>query len=240
MNRPVLITRGAWILLGFSAMVAGAGFTLPRLRPVTDGVDAELVAMRGERDALAANDSATLDSLRQQSRALPAVAWTPEKFMERVGTGWRVEWQQPGGNSRKVLLSRSAPRLHEWPDYLRFLKSWTDQPGIALESLEVTANGSAQARELDPVVVGLRVALTVAPTDNAERDSPNLVPLPVVPAEGAAATRKIGPVPSLRRPAASAEPPAPGQDSAPVRPDPPGARAAHFSPIHKTTKTTRP
>lgn len=236
MNRPFLITRGAWILLGLSAIVAGVGLALPRLRPVPTGVDTELVALRGERDALAANDDATLTNLRQQSRALPPVAWSARKFTEQVGTGWRVEWQQPDGASRSVLLSRSAPRLHDWPDYLRFLKSWMDQPGIVLESLDVTAKGAAQARELDQVVIGLRVVLAVAPINNAERDSPNLVPLPVVAAEGAASTRKVGPGPSLRRPAASAEPPAPGQDSAPVRPDPPGARAANFSPIPQQPK----
>lgn len=236
MSRTVLITRGAWVLLGMSAMLAGAGFALPRLRPVPTEVDAELVALRDERDVHATNDDATLERLRQQSRAQPPVAWSAEKFAQRVGTGWRVEWQQPAGASRKVLLSRSAPRLHAWPDYLHFLKSWMDQPGIVLESLDVTAKGAAQARELDQVAIGLRVVLTVAPINNAERDSPNLVPLPVVAAEWAASPRKVGPGPSLRRPAASAEPPAPGQASAPVRPDPPGARAADFSPIPQQPK----
>lgn len=236
MSRAVLITRGAWILLGLSAIVAGASFVVPRLRPVPNGIDVELVTLRGERDALATNDDATLERLRQQSRAQPPVAWSAEKFTERVGTGWRVEWQQPDGASRAVLLSRSAPRLHEWPDYLRFLKSWTDRPGIVLESLNVTAKGAAQARELDQVVIGLRVVLTGAPMGNAERDAPSRVPLRVAAAEEAAATRKVGPGPSLRRPAASAEPPAPGQDSAPVRPDPPGARTAAFSPIPQPPK----
>lgn len=236
MSRHAPITRGAGILLGLSAIVAGAGLALPRLRPVPTGVDMELVALRGAREALAANDDATLEKLRQQSKALPPVAWSLEKFISRVGTGWRVEWQQPDGASRTVLLSRSIPRLHEWPDYLRFLKLWTGQPGIVLESLDVSAKGAAQTRELDQFVIGLRVVLAVAPIGNAERDSPSLVPLPVAPAEAAAATRKVGPGPSLRRPAASAEPPAPGQASAPVRPDPPSARAADFSPIPHPTK----
>lgn len=240
MSRYVHITRGAWILLGLSAIVAGAGFALPRLRPVPEGVDAELVVLRRERDALAANDDAALENLRRQARAQPPIAWTEGKFSEQVGTGWRVEWQPPGGASRTVLLSRSAPRLHEWPDYLRFIKSWADQPGIVLESLDVNAKGAAQARELDQVVIRLRIVVAVAPIDNAERDSPSLVPPRVAAAEGAAATRKVGPVPSLLRPAASAEPPASGPDSAPVRPDPPGARAADFSPTQETTKPIRP
>lgn len=236
MNHPIFITRGASILLGLSALVAGAGFALPRLRPVPVGADMELAALHDERDALATNDDATLESLRRQSKAQPPVAWSVEKFTEQVGTGWRVEWQQPDGASRTVLLTRSAPRLHDWPDYLRFLRSWAAQRGIVLESLDMSAKGVAQARELDLVVIGLRVVVAVAPIGNAERVSPSLVPLPVAPAEGAAATRKVGPGPSLRRPAASAEPPAPGQDSAPVRSDPPGARAANFSPIPQPTK----
>ena len=229
MSRPVLITRGTWILLGLSAIVAGAGFVLPPLRPVPNGVDAELIALRGERDALAANDDATLERLRQHSRTQPTFVWSVEKFTERVGTGWRVEWQQADGASLTVLLSRSAPRLHEWSDYLRFVKSWTTQPCIVLESLDITARGTAQTRELVQVVISLRIALSDAPMGNAERDAPSRVPLRVAAAEEAAATRKIGPGPSLRRPAASAEPPATGQDSAPVRPDPPGAPAAAAS-----------
>ena len=143
MSQRVSITRGAWILLGLSAIVAGLGFALPRLRPFVNGVDAELVALRGECAALATNDDATLESLRQQSKEQPPVAWSAVRFTDRIGTGWRVKWQQPHGASRVALLSRSGPRLHEWPDYLRFLKSWTDQPGIVLESLDVVAKGAA-------------------------------------------------------------------------------------------------
>lgn len=236
MNRHVPITRGAWILFGLSAILAGVGFALPRLRPLPNGVDAELVALRGELGALAANDDATLESLRQQARTQPPASWSVQTFTEQVGTGWRVEWKQPDGVSRSVLLSRSSPRLHDWPDYLLFLKSWTDQPGIVLESLDVTAKGAAQVRELDHVVIGLRVVLTVAPISNAERDAPSRVPLPVATAEGVAATRKVGPGPSLRRPFASAKPPASGQASAPARPDPPGARATDFSPTPQQPK----
>lgn len=221
-HRPA-ISRGAWILLGMSAALAAVGFALPHLRPVPTGIDADLIALRSERDALAANDDTTLEKLRQQSKTQPPAAWSLEKFMEQVGTGWRVEWQQPSGASRAVRLTRSAPHLDEWPVYLKFVKSWTTQPGVVLETLDVTAKGTAQTRELDQVVVGLRVTMTGAPIGNVERAAPSRVALPVAAAEEAAAPRKIGSGPSLRRPSASAQPPAPGQASAPVRPDPPGA-----------------
>lgn len=240
MSHRVPITRSAWILLWTSAIVAGVGFALPRLRPVPNGIDAELIALRNERDALATNDDATLENLRQQARTQPPVAWSAEKFTERVRTGWRVDWQQPYGVTRVALLSRSGPRLHEWPDYLRFLKSWTDQPGVVLESLDVTARGATRSRELGQVVIGLRVMLTEAPMGNGERVAPSRAPLPVAAGAEAATTRTVGPGPSLRRPAASAEPPASGQDSAPVRPDPPGAPAADISTHPPTTKTIGP
>jgi hypothetical protein len=239
-SQRVSITRGSWILLGLSAIVAGLGFALPHTRPVPIGLDPELTALRGERDALATNDDTTLDNLRQQARTQPPVAWSAVRFTDRIGTGWRVEWQQPHGASRVALLSRSDPRLHEWPDYLRFLKSWTDQPGVVLESFDVTARGANRSRELDQVSIGLRVTLTEAPIGNGERVAPSRAPLPVAAEAETAATRTVGPGPSLRRPAAFAEPPASGQDSAPVRPDPPGAPAADFPPMPPTTKTIGP
>jgi len=235
--RRASISRSAWILLGLSAVLVGAGVALPKVRPLPTDADVDLATLRSERDALAVNDDAMLESLRQQSKAQPPPVWSVQKFTERAGTGWRVEWQQPSGASRVALLTRSDPRLEEWPDYLEFVKSWTAQPGIVLESLEIIARGTAQTRELSQVVIGLRIILTGAPIGNAERDAPSRVPLPVAAAEGAATTRKVGPGPSLRRPSASAEPPAPGQDSAPVRPDPPGARAADFSPIPQQSRS---
>lgn len=225
MSHRVPITRGAWILLGLGAVLAGIGFALPRLHPVPTGLDAELTTLRGERDLLAPNSDVALRALRRQAEEQPPVAWSVEDFTRRVGTGWRVEWQQPDGASRAVLLSRSVPRLHEWPDYHRFAQSWTTQPGVVLESFDVKATGPAQARELGQVVLGLRVVLTDAPISDAERAAPSRGPLPVASATDPATTRKVGPVPALRRPSASAEPPAPGSGSASFRPDPPGPRA---------------
>ena len=229
MNRRP-ISRGAWILLAVSAVLAGAGLTLPSLRPMPTIVDSELGALRDERDALAHNDDATLESLRQKSKAQPAPVWTAQEFIDQVGAGWRVAWQEPAGTGCPVLLTRSAPHLEEWPAYVRFVKSWTAQPGVVLESLDVSANGTAQTREIGQVIIRLRVTMEGAPIRNGERDAPSRVPLTVAAAGEAAATRKIGPVPSLRRPSASAKPPAPGPASAPVRPDPPGARAADSHP----------
>ncbi len=193
-----------------SALFAVAGLALPHLRPVPTGVDADLIALRSEQAALAGNDDMTLENLRQQARAQPPAAWSVEKFTEQVGTGWQVEWQQTDGASRSVRLSRSHPRLQQWPDYVRFVKSWTDQPGIVLESLEICATSTAGTRELTQVVIGLRVTLAGAPIRNAEQAAQSRVPLPVAAAESAARPGRSGPAPR----------------SAQIRPDPPGPRAA--------------
>ena len=223
------VSRGTQVFLALSVIVAGAGFALPHLRPVPTGLDADLIVLRGERDSLAGSDDESLASLRQQSKEQPAHPWSMEKFTAKIGTGWRVEWQPPSGAGRSVLLTRSDPRLAEWPDYLAFMKSWTTEPGVALESLHVTANGSPPSREMSQVIIGLRITLSDPPIGNATRDAPSRVPLPVAAAHDAVATRRLGPVPSLGPPSASAKPPAPGQASVPVRPDPPGARTATVS-----------
>lgn len=234
------ITRGVWVLLAFSVLLAGGAFALPRLWPIPSGADAGLIALRDEHHALVVNDDATLARLRTQAKTQPPAVWSEEAFVERIGTGWRVAWQPPVGSTRPAVLTHYGPRLHEWPDYLNFVRTWAATPGIVLDSLEVTAHGAAQTREIASVIVALRVVLSGAPMGDGERAAPSRGPLPVAAAEGAATTRKIGPGPSLRRPAASAEPPAPGQDSAPVRPDPPGARAAVLSPIPADPKPNNP
>ncbi len=219
------ISVRAWACLGLSGLFAGLGLALPRLHPVPTGPDPELIALRAERDGLAGHDDMALARLREQAQAHPAPAWSVEQFTARVGTGWRVEWQDAGGATRTVRLTRSAPRLEAWPEYLRFVKTWTAQPGVMLESLELTAQGTVHARRLTGFAVGLRVKLAVGPVGDAERAAPSRGPLPVAAADGPAESRKVGPGPALRRPAASAQPPAGGPDSASFRPDPPGPRA---------------
>lgn len=206
--------------------MAAAGFTLPKLRPVPRGNDAELEILRAEHLQLSEHGDAALERLREAAAKLPDVAWSEADFTARIGTGWRVEWQQSHSESRRVLLTRSVPRLTEWSDYLAFVNRWSVEPGIVVEGFEVRATGPARNRQLSQVTVTLKVALAGAPLSRGEPDAPSRVPLPATSAGEAAATRKIGAVLPLRRPAAFAEPPASGAASAPVRPDPPGARAA--------------
>ena len=74
--------------------------------------------------------------------------------------------------------------------------------------------------------LGLRLIGADAPIRKAEQAAPSRGPLPLASGELPATTRKVGPVPSLRLPSASAGPAASGPASAPIRPDPPGPRAA--------------
>lgn len=224
MNSRRVSTRTV-ILLGVSALLAGLGLALPRVRPVPHGADPALLALRAERAGLAGNDDATLARLRDEAKLHPAPAWSEAQFIAQVGTGWRVEWREAEGATRPVRLTRSAPRMEEWPDYVRFLKTWIAQSGVIFDSLDLTAQGAARSRRFTAVAVSLRIKLAVAPAGDAERAAQSRGPLPVAPAAGPAEARKIGSGPALRRPEVSAEPPPSGPASASFRPDPPGPRA---------------
>ncbi len=157
MKRHTAIARGVWALLGVAFVVAALGFVVPRVHPVSLRADPELIALRNERAALAGNDDVTLGELRRQAAKKTSAVWSETRFVERIGTDWRVEWQQPAGESRTVLVSRSAPRLPEWSVYVGFIKQWANEPGITLESLDLTASGGAQQRRLEQVSIGLRL-----------------------------------------------------------------------------------
>jgi hypothetical protein len=190
-----------WIVLAFSAVLAGGGLALPRLHPIPADTAQELTALRDELNALAGNDDATLAQLRVQAKATPT--WSMERFTTRIERGWQVEWQQNDGANRTVLIRRANPRLEEWPEYRRFAQTWTEQFGVVLDSLDFTAEGAGPNRRFTAIVIGLRVRLTARETRDAQRDAPNRVPLPVAPADAAAPAQNAGPGPPLRPASAS-------------------------------------
>lgn len=160
MTKRLRITQGPATLAALGALVLGIGFGLPRFRPIPRLADSELSSLRREREELTGYDDGTLANLRKQAASAPPKSWDRERFEGAVGTGWRVEWQSPQGGSRAALLFRSEPRIAEWTEYLRFLKRWTNEPGVMLESFEINARGPAQLRELSSVRVGLRVMVS--------------------------------------------------------------------------------
>ena len=237
MSRAPSVSRGVWLAFGASALVCGAvWFVAHHWRPITPESDADVAALTSERDQLRGNDDQVRDALREQRKVLARQAWSTEAIaglQQRLGVDWRWE-SEPGGQPHRALLQRIAPRLEEWPHYVALVAELARQPGVAVESVEFHTNGRARERRFTRVAIGLRFTVADAPLSDAERAAPSRGPLPVAPAASPATPRKIGTVPSLRRPSASAEPPAPGQASTTFRSDPPGPRAGTFPPTPPT------
>ena len=225
MKRAQKISRPVWALFALSALLCGSVWVVShRIRPIRWAGDPELVALTTERERLHESDDTTRDALRAQQRTRTQQGWTAERLAqlpEKFGPGWRCEWQSAGAGERRAFVTRIAPRLNDWPAYITAVRQWAGMPGVFLDSLDMAAEGTGRRRRFIQVAFGLRFIPAAASNGNAERTAPSRGPLPVAPAAEPAATRKVGP--SLRRPSASAEPPAPG--AAPLRPDPPGARA---------------
>jgi hypothetical protein len=228
-KRPTRISRGAWFALGASVLLYGGVWTVVhRLRPIHWAGDPELTALVDERERLRDSDDATRDALRRQSEELLRQAWTNETLRalaERLGSAWVWESRDTEPLERHVVLTRVAPRFDEWPAYVALIADLEKQPGLTVESLDIAAEGARRHRRFTRLTIGLRFIVADAAISKAERSAPSRGPLPLAPGERPATPRKVGPVPSLRRPSASAEPPASGPASAPVRPDPPGPRA---------------
>jgi hypothetical protein len=225
MNRSHPVTRGVWLAFGLSAMLAGAAwFTLLQWRPVAPDSGGELATLTAEYDRLKGYGDSERAALRQQRDALRREAWTAGSLatlQAEIGAGWRWDWKSPDC----ATLRRVTPQFEEWPGYVALVTALGKKPGLIVESVELRADGAPRERRFSGVSIGLRFILADAPSGDAEPAAPSRAPLPVAPATAPAPSRKIGPVPSLRRPSASAEPPAPGPASTPFRPDPPGPSA---------------
>lgn len=233
MNRARPVSVRAWFALGASVLLCGVvWFFTHRWRPIRPEADGDFAALADERAKLQGNDDRVRDTLREQQKASARPAWTTESLaamQQRLGADWRWEGEL-GNRPLRVVLQRTAPLLAEWPHYLALVTELARQPGVAVESVEFHTNGGARERQFTKVAIGLRFTVADAPSSDGNRAAPSRGPLTVAPASGPATPRKIGPVLSLRRPSASAEPPAPGQASAPFRSDPPGPQAGVLQP----------
>ncbi|MBA3850560.1 MAG: hypothetical protein C0502_11295 [Opitutus sp.] len=222
------ITVRGWLALVLSAgLCALAWVTAYRWQPFAVPATDDLPALVAERDALRGNEDAVRDALRTQVSRTRLPAWTEQaldKLPEQFGADWQCD-SKPEGPSVRIQVLRRKPQLDEWPEYLAFIERWGRTPGVSVESVEMLAEGGAHDRRLTRVAIGLRFRRDDATTSDASRAVPSHGPARVAPAESPAAPRTVGPVTSLRRPGASAEPPAPGPASASFRPDPPGSQA---------------
>jgi hypothetical protein len=218
-----ITARGRLALASSALLCVAAWFVASRWRPFTLPPEQGLAALASERAALRDSENTVRDGLRAQVAATRPAGWSEAALAgwpAEVGNDWRVEWQV--GPEARATVAHVAPHLADWAACLAFIERWSVTPGVALESLDLRAEGGRHDRRFVHVEVGLRFQREVAPAGDAERPGPSPGPLPVAPAAGPAASRKVGPVPSLHHPAASAEPPARGAGSASFRPDPPG------------------
>lgn len=222
------ITVRGWLGLVLSAgLCAIVWFTAHRWQPFTLPPADDLPALVAERESLRGNEDTALDALRTQVKESLLPAWSEQALAawpEQLGTGWCCD-RQADESEVRMQVWRHKPHLDEWPEYLAFIERWGRTPGVSVESVEMLAEGGAHDRRLTRIAIGLRFRRDDATTSDASRAVPSHGPARVAPAESPAAPRTVGPVTSLRRPGASAEPPAPGPASASFRPDPPGSQA---------------
>ena len=141
------LTRGRWLTLGVSATLCAIVIAVTRyVRPVQFVGDAELVALVGERSAIAGYDDGTCNDLRRQVSAIPAARATPAVqagVRGKLGPGW--QWEERGG---KTTLTRVHPRLHDWPIIVATIELLQAQPGVTLTALDIATAGTHTHRAL--------------------------------------------------------------------------------------------
>ena len=224
--RPPTVRSGLALMLSAGLAVV-AWLTAYRWQPLSPHSAERLPALRAARDSLAGNEDRVREALRTPANQSRLAGWSEqalEKLPEQFGADWHCE-RRIEATATVVELQRREPRLEDWADYLAFTEQWSQRPGVSVESFEVLAIGPAHERRLTRVALTLRFLRAEASHGDASRSGPSPGPARVAPADRSAPPRKLGPVTSLRRPGASAEPPAPGPASASFRPDPPGSQA---------------
>ena len=139
--------RRRWWALAVSATLCAGVIAVTRyVRPVQFVGDAELVALVGERSALAGYDDPTCNDLRRQVSAIPAAHATPAAragVEAKLGSGW--QWEERGG---KTILTRVHPRLRDWPAIVAAVELLRAQPGVTLTALDIATAGTHTHRAL--------------------------------------------------------------------------------------------
>lgn len=177
--------------------------------------DSELVRLRADRQRLSAYEPAAMHALRAATEAQDERRLSRRRWPE----GWSAE-ELPATEGSNGVLWRLVPRpTPTWTAVVNAVSALGSVPGNRIVSVRISSRGTRSDREIDAVEI-----LLEQPTPNPSRRNPSGgtgspgVTEPAMPPA-------VGLGPSLRRPAASAEPPASGQAFAPVRPDPRGPRA---------------
>jgi hypothetical protein len=203
------VSRARWILLATGiALAAGAFATRRTFRPEQFGGAAEIAALRTERESLQDSDDRSRDDWRRQADAARARPWNEGDLAAleaRLGSGWRKSAAEAPADERfrRIEFTRDEAPLSDWPEFVRLVAELEQQPALSMVALDVAAGGAGARRRFTRMAFTVRVAWA-ASNGNAER-SASLGPLPVSPPSPSAPRGRAGALPSLRRPAASAD-----------------------------------
>lgn len=202
------VSRARWILLATGvALCAGAFAARRMIRPEQFGGAAELAALRAELESLRGSDDRNRDEWRREADAARVKPWSEGDLAAleaRLGSGWRRTAAEPAdGRFLRVEFARNSAPLSDWPEFVRLVSDLEKRPGLSLVALDVAAGGAGARRRFTRMALTVRVAWA-ASNGNAER-SASLGPLPVSPPSLPAPRGRAGALPSLRRPAASAD-----------------------------------
>lgn len=179
----------------------------------------ELLRLRAERQRLTAFEPVAMRALEAAADALDE----RRRSLGRWPEGWSAE-PLPLHEGSDALMWRITPvQAPSWTGLMNAVSALVSVPGNRILSIMVGSRGTRSEREIASVEI-----LVEQPTATPSRRNPSGgtgspgVVVPSTPPAGGAG-------PSLRRPAASAEPPTAGQASAPARPAPRGPRAGELS-----------
>jgi|CXWL01.1.fsa_nt_gi hypothetical protein len=216
-------TTAQWLGLAFGAALLAAVLAVRQRGDLLRfAEDEELVRLRAEHQRLSTYEPAAVHALQVAADALNGRRAAQQHWPE----GWSTHALSAPNGSSEVSWRITAKGTPTWTGLVNAVAALVSVPGNRIVSVEIRSRGTLSEREIASVDIVL-----VQPTPTPSRRNPSGGtgwPGPEVPATPPA----VGAGPSLRRPAASAEPPAADQAYAPVRPDPRGPRAGSFS-THK-------
>lgn len=177
--------------------------------------DAELVRMRTERQRLSACEPAAVQTMHAAARALDERFATHRQWP----TGWSADAVPSRAGSSQAFWRITTVEGPAWNGLIADVTALTSVPGNRIVSIVVRSRGTLAEREIASAEILLEQPTPTPSRRNLSGGTGS------TGAEGSATPPAVGAGPSLRRPSASAEPPASVQASTPVRPDPRGPRA---------------
>lgn len=178
----------------------------------------ELDHLRAERQRLSAYDAAAVNSARMATEQLPDNADVKRTWP----SGW-IQSDLPADRDGRKIWQLSSTQSPDWPTCVQVITTLASTPGVRILDLEVRSRGTLTQREIAAVTIRF-----AQPNATPSRRSSSFV-TGLSSAPTPAKSPAIGSGASLRRPTASAEPPASGPAFAPSRPDPRGPRAGPVS-----------